>query len=272
MGALTFLCLLASCSKETIQDQNLIEIENYVRTAGSFTKDSTGFYFSISDQNSACYPTSDIENITVNYRGYFTNREIFDEGQNVQLVLNETILGWQEALPKLSVGSSGTFVFPSDFGYAANPPVNIPSGSVLVYDIELINAENIELLSSNALDSFIVDNAFSNLQQTSFGHYYDIEDQVTAEFPTNSSSVRYDLLVTRGDTINNVAITQDFTPLTNLPQSLQEVLLGLSKTSVAMMYVPCSNYSEAFGGVGTVPPLRSDDSFYTARLQLLDIR
>lgn len=271
---MAIISLFASCSKETVQDRNMAEIQNYINSAsgGSFSLDSTGFYYRIESQTSACYPSSEIENITVNYRGYFTNNDTFDEGQNVQLKLNQTILGWQEALPKLSVGSSGTFIFPSDFGYAADPPANIPSGSVLVFDIDLINAEDIALLSSNALDSFKVDNAFTNLQQTSFGHYYDIESQVTAEFPTTSNDVRYDLLITRGDTLNNVFELQDFTPLISLPESLQEILRNLSKTSKAKIYVPCSNYSEIFGDIQTVSPLRSEDLFFTGELQLLDIR
>jgi len=265
---------MVSCSKETIQDRNLVEIENYInsQSGGSFSRDSTGFYFRIDNQKSACFPTSEVDNVIVNYRGYFTNNETFDEGQNVQLQLNQTILGWQEALPKLSVGSSGTFIFPSDFGYAANPPANIPSGSVLVFDIGLIAAGNIETLSSNALDSFVVDNAFTNLRQTSFGHYYDIEKQVTAEFPVDSNDVRYDLLITRGDTLNNVSEVQDFTPLANLPQSLQEILLNLSKSSVVNIHIPCGTYDDIFSGIETVPPLRREDPFYTVDLQLLDIR
>ena len=53
--------------------------------------------------------------------------------------LGDLIQGWQIAIPLLQKGGKGTFFCPSDLGYGPQAVGNIPSNSVLIFEIELVD-------------------------------------------------------------------------------------------------------------------------------------
>ena len=53
--------------------------------------------------------------------------------------LLNVIAGWQEGIPLFSKGGEGKLFIPASLGYGYNASNGIPGGSVLIFDIELID-------------------------------------------------------------------------------------------------------------------------------------
>jgi FKBP-type peptidyl-prolyl cis-trans isomerase FklB len=84
------------------------------------------------------------DTVTVHYRGTLIDGTEFDSsygrGEPLAIPLNNVIMGWQEALPLMTVGSKWQIFIPAELGYgsqSAGP--DIGPNSTLVFEIELID-------------------------------------------------------------------------------------------------------------------------------------
>ncbi len=81
--------------------------------------------------------------VAVYYKGSLINGKVFDSntGQGYPDVfrLNELIVGWQIALPKMKVGDKWKIYLPSEVGYGSRGTKGIPKNSTLIFEIELAN-------------------------------------------------------------------------------------------------------------------------------------
>nr|WP_299781308.1 FKBP-type peptidyl-prolyl cis-trans isomerase [uncultured Formosa sp.] len=94
-------------------------------------------YYVIDEQGTGVQPTG-TSYVTVNYKGYYTDGEVFDEGSSdASFYLDQVIQGWEEGLQYFNEGGSGTLLIPSDLGYGRYGNNTIPGGAVLIFDIEL---------------------------------------------------------------------------------------------------------------------------------------
>lgn len=120
------------------------EIANYVAANdldGEYTEE--GIFISFEQTGSGSEtpgPTSEVQAV---YKGYLLDGTVFDdsEGFPVSFSLNSVIQGWQIALQDFKRNAKGTIVIPSRYGYGPRASGIIPSNSVLVFDIELIDFE-----------------------------------------------------------------------------------------------------------------------------------
>ncbi|MBI2730255.1 MAG: FKBP-type peptidyl-prolyl cis-trans isomerase [Sphingobacteriales bacterium] len=82
------------------------------------------------------------DRVSVNYKGTFLNGVEFDNSSRnnapVTFGLNQVIRGWTEGLQLMSVGSKYRFWVPYTLGYGINDYGNIPGGSLLVFEVELV--------------------------------------------------------------------------------------------------------------------------------------
>jgi FKBP-type peptidyl-prolyl cis-trans isomerase len=71
------------------------------------------------------------------------NGEEFDSsykrGEPVSFKLSQVIKGWQEGLTLMPVGSKYMLYIPSKLAYGTNGKGNIPSNSVLIFEVELLD-------------------------------------------------------------------------------------------------------------------------------------
>ena len=85
----------------------------------------------------------DIDSVTCHYRGYLLNGVDFDNsynrGQPITFALNRVIKGWTEGLQLMNVGSKYKFYIPYELGYGAYDYGPIPGGSMLTFEVELLN-------------------------------------------------------------------------------------------------------------------------------------
>jgi FKBP-type peptidyl-prolyl cis-trans isomerase FkpA len=158
--ALLSLTLFISCSKdkettidyinknikETTVDyvaQNDKEITDYI-TKNNLTakKSDTGLYYVITEPGTGTQPTA-TSNVTVAYKGYFTNGSIFDQSkpEGISFGLNQVIKGWTEGIPYFKTGGSGILLVPAHLGYGNSSTGPIPGGSVLIFDVKLISVK-----------------------------------------------------------------------------------------------------------------------------------
>lgn len=101
-------------------------------------KTETGLHYTIHTEGDGDKPVT-TDNVTVTYRGYFLNDNTFDEStEEIDFNLEGVIPGFSEGLTYLNEGSTATFFIPAHLGYGNNNYREIPGGSVLIFDVELI--------------------------------------------------------------------------------------------------------------------------------------
>ena len=120
--------------------QNEKEIVDYIAKNNlTATKTDSGLYYVINEAGTGAQPTAS-SNVTVAYKGYFTNGNTFDQSNaaGISFGLNQVIKGWTEGIPYFKEGGNGVLLIPSHLGYGSNGSGPIPGGSVLVFDVKLI--------------------------------------------------------------------------------------------------------------------------------------
>jgi FKBP-type peptidyl-prolyl cis-trans isomerase FklB len=86
------------------------------------------------------------DKVKVKYHGTLLNGTVFDSSdlRNEPIVVraNQVIKGWTEALPLMPVGSRWKLFIPPDLAYGDNvAAANIPPGSTLTFEVELLSIE-----------------------------------------------------------------------------------------------------------------------------------
>lgn len=145
-----FLLLLSCSNSEPITPpvavdytaKNEQEIKDYL-TKNNITRaqrSNSGLYYIITEPGTGTQPTS-TSNVTVVYKGYFTNGTVFDQSkaEGITIGLNQVIKGWTEGIPYFKTGGSGILLVPAHLGYGSFNYGPIPGGSVLLFDIKLVS-------------------------------------------------------------------------------------------------------------------------------------
>ncbi|MGZ2368754.1 FKBP-type peptidyl-prolyl cis-trans isomerase [Ancylomarina sp. YFZ004] len=190
--------LFVSCSKD--EETNYIEendndIIEYIETHKlDATKSSTGLYYVI-DEPGTGKDVNPNSYVNVSYKGYLTNGDVFDESDSngIYTYLQQVIVGWTEGISYFKEGGSGKLLIPAHLAYGNSKNGTIPRGSVLIFDIQLIEVyDDIESLykskNENDIINYITDNELE-AQKTDTGLYYVIEEEGTGIQPDASSSV-----------------------------------------------------------------------------------
>ena len=143
------LTLFISCSKDDYEPvvpidytvKNEQEIKDYVAKNNlTAQRSETGLYYVIDVPGEGTQPTAN-SNVTVAYKGYYTNGTVFDKGSStgISFGLNQVIQGWTEGIPYFKTGGSGILLVPAHLGYGSYDYRSIPGGSVLIFDVKLIS-------------------------------------------------------------------------------------------------------------------------------------
>lgn len=138
--------LFISCSKDDAQivdytAQNEKEITDFIALNKlNAQRSASGLYYVINNPGTGTQPTA-TSNVTVAYKGTFTNGTIFDQSTNagISIGLNQVIKGWTEGIQHFKPGGSGLLLIPAHLGYGSYNYQGIPGGSVLIFEISLIS-------------------------------------------------------------------------------------------------------------------------------------
>ncbi len=84
--------------------------------------------------------------VKVHYTGWLTNGDIFDSSvvrkEPIEFPLTGVIKGWQEGIPGMKVGGVRRLKIPAELAYGDRKVGSIPPGSTLVFEVEMLAAEN----------------------------------------------------------------------------------------------------------------------------------
>ena len=121
--------------------ENELEIVQYIEENdlnAVKSESGSGLYYVIEEQGTGAEPTA-TSNVTVAYKGYFSDGEVFDESDDdgVSFNLNQVIPGWTEGIQFFKEGGNGKLLIPSSIGYGRNGNSAIPGGAVLIFDVNL---------------------------------------------------------------------------------------------------------------------------------------
>lgn len=105
----------------------------------------SGLLYEVEKEGTGSIPT-DNSIVEVNYVGKLMDGKVFDEskkGEPTKFPLKNVIEGWKEGLKLMKVGSKYKFYIPGNLAYGeyGSPDGKIGPNEVLVFDVELISAE-----------------------------------------------------------------------------------------------------------------------------------
>ncbi|MUH36383.1 peptidylprolyl isomerase [Zobellia amurskyensis] len=144
------LVVLASCGddeknepKEVIDYtvKNEQDIKEYIEANElTATRSESGLYYVIEEEGTGERPTANSD-VTVAYKGYFLDKEVFDESSSdgISFNLQQVIRGWTEGITYFKEGGNGILLVPAALGYGNSDNRGIPGGSVLIFEVSLIS-------------------------------------------------------------------------------------------------------------------------------------
>ena len=136
--------LLISCNKiDTTQDSIDDKIITDYLSVNKLTatKTTSGLYYKI-DEIGEGKKVNSSNTIYLKYTGKLTNDTIFDKNINgTYLSLKTAINGFREGLSYFNVGGKGKLFIPSKLAYGKNSVGKVPSNSVLIFDLEVIEIQ-----------------------------------------------------------------------------------------------------------------------------------
>lgn len=147
LGFFAFACFSCKDNSLTYEEQLAVDkgiIDAYLVEKG-ISADSTdsGLRYVITDlgNNDNVKPTLS-STVTVKYKGYFLDGEVFDQTNGAELAqfgVSGVVSGFSQALRLLNKKGKGTFYLPSGLAYGANGSGSIPPNTPLIFDIELVD-------------------------------------------------------------------------------------------------------------------------------------
>ena len=187
-----FVLLFVSCDSDDdsgstdYRAENEQEILAYIDQNNLDAEASgTGLYYVIDEEGDGANITA-ASDVSVRYKGSYTDGTLLEENtEGVSFNLQQVIPGWREGLQYFNEGGSGMLLIPSHLAYGSEDFNGIPGGSVLIFEIEVIDydveneAEIVQYITDNNLDA----------TASGTGLYYVIEEEGTGVQPEADSIV-----------------------------------------------------------------------------------
>ena len=213
-----FLLLISAFLFSACIDTSAPDFEEYDNTADlafleenaqrdDVTVTESGLQYRVIEEGDGILPTA--ESVVVfNFIGKFVDGEEFNNtfGSDDPIIAGMNFLpaGLREGLQLSPLGSRYEFVLPPDLGYGNNPPVGIPRGAVLIFEVQLIHSNNYDA-------QFLEENATrEDITVTESGLQYRIIEEGNGASPGASSrvSVEYTATFIYGNVLDNSRNTE----------------------------------------------------------------
>ena len=138
----------ANKKRQAQVDKNVSSGENFIKEYKEKHDDAveteSGLIYRVIQEGFGDIPKLE-DRVIVEYTGKLIDGSVFDSSdQNAEpsvFRVNGLIVGWQEALTMMPVGSKWELVIPSNSGYGDRNSGRIPGGSTLIFEIELLGIE-----------------------------------------------------------------------------------------------------------------------------------
>ena len=130
-----------------LRNQGLAETAQFmteVRAKPGVVSMDNGMAFEVVTAGDGPKPRAD-QWVKVNYVGKLVSGVIFDrseEGKPVEFGLDGVIDGWREGMQNVNQGSKVVFYIPPHLAYGDNGTPEIPPGSTLIFEVELVEVKD----------------------------------------------------------------------------------------------------------------------------------
>lgn len=105
---------------------------------------ASGLQYEVFTQGTGVRPAA-TDSVVCHYRGTLIDGTEFDNsykrGEPITFAVGGVIRGWTEALQLMPAGSKYKLYIPQELAYGTNDMGTIPAGSVLIFDIELLEVK-----------------------------------------------------------------------------------------------------------------------------------
>jgi len=123
------------------------EIQAYLEEKGwEAEKHASGLYYVIDEPGEGDEHPSLMDEVTIFYQGYLLDGTRFDGTGEAPATfgLYQLISGWQIGIPLFAKGGKGKLIIHSELAYGDRDNGEIPGGSTLMFEIELIDWASVE--------------------------------------------------------------------------------------------------------------------------------
>tara|TARA_B100000795_G_C22752406_1_gene420015 strand:- start:53 stop:883 length:831 start_codon:yes stop_codon:yes gene_type:complete len=185
-----FIFLACSNNETSFDQQTEADIIQYIQDNNlDATKTDSGLYYVMNNEGTGATPLGNSD-VTIVYKGTFLDGTVFGESDSdgISIWLSEVILGLKEGLQLFKEGGEGILMIPSNLGYGDNGRGTIPGGTVLVFEIKLVEIIDYEAKNEADIIEYIEENDL-DASRTNSGLYYVINEEGTGTTPTSSSNV-----------------------------------------------------------------------------------
>ena len=130
--------MMASVGKNKEEGEQFLK-ENGKKKGITTTK--SGLQYQVLQNGNGKRPTAN-STVKVHYTGKLLSGKVFDSsverGEPMEFPVGAVIPGWTEGLQLMDEGSKYMFYIPYNLAYGENPVGDIPPGSTLIFEVELI--------------------------------------------------------------------------------------------------------------------------------------
>ncbi len=112
------------------------------KTRAGVKTTASGLQYEVTKEGAGAKPTAE-DSVTCHYAGTLIDGTEFDNsykrGEPITFAVTGVIKGWTEALQLMPVGSKYKLYIPHQLAYGTNDMSAIPAGSVLLFEVELLD-------------------------------------------------------------------------------------------------------------------------------------
>ena len=113
-------------------------VENVIETA-------SGLQYQVLQKGEGAEHPAANSKVKVHYHGSLLDGTVFDSsvdrGEPISFGLNQVISGWTEGVQLMVVGDKFKFFIPSELGYGNSAAGKIAPGSLLIFEVELLEIQ-----------------------------------------------------------------------------------------------------------------------------------
>ena len=112
------------------------------KTIEGVTETASGLQYQILQRGKGTEHPTASSKVTVHYHGSLLDGTVFDSSVDrdkpISFGLNQVIGGWTEGVQLMVVGDKFKFFIPSELGYGDKAAGKIPPGSLLIFEVTLL--------------------------------------------------------------------------------------------------------------------------------------
>lgn len=146
--ALAIFIFMRSSSNKKEAAENLAIAESFLienKANVDIVQTASGLQYQVLKKGEGGEHPSASSTVKVHYHGTLLDGTVFDSsvdrGEPISFPLNQVIKGWTEGVQLMVVGDKFKFFIPSELAYGNRATGKISSGSLLIFEVELLEIQ-----------------------------------------------------------------------------------------------------------------------------------